>query len=92
MGAKRLLVVDSFNLADAKTKTMAKILKDQMKLNKVLLVDAENTNLERSARNLAHVRALRVEGINVYDIVRHDWVVLSKTAVAAIEKRLGREG
>ncbi len=92
LGAKRLLVVDSFNLADAKTKTMAKILKDQMKLNKVLLVDAENTNLERSARNLAHVRALRVEGINVYDIVRHDWVVLSKTAVAAIEKRLGREG
>jgi large subunit ribosomal protein L4 len=92
LGAKRLLVVDSFNLADAKTKTMAKILKDQMKLNKVLLVDAENANLERSARNLAHVRALRVEGINVYDIVRHDWVVLSKTAVAAIEKRLGREG
>jgi len=92
LGAKRLLVVDAFSLSDAKTKTMAKILKDQLKLSKVLLVDGENDNLERSARNIAHVRALRVEGINVYDIVRHDWVVLSKTAVEAIEKRLGREG
>ena len=90
--ANRLLVVDAFGLKDAKTKTMVKVLNEGLQLSKVLLVDGENVNLERGTRNIPLTRALRVEGINVYDIVRHEWVVLSKNALAAIEKRLGQEG
>ena len=90
--ANRLLVVDAFNLKDAKTQTMAKVLKEGLQLEKVLIVDGENTKLERGIRNIPLTRALRVEGINVYDIVRHEWVVLSKAALTAIENRLGQEG
>ena len=54
----------------------------------LLIVAEKNKNLELSARNVPHVKVLRTEGINVYDIVRHDWLVLTKSAVQAVQTRL----
>ena len=85
--AQRLLVIDDLNLKDAKTKAFASTLK-KMDLSKVLIVDDENRNLELSGRNIANVRVLRTEGVNVYDIVKHEWLVMSKRAAAALDARL----
>lgn len=85
--AQRVLVVDSLELKDVKTKAFAGILK-KFDLSKVLIVDDENRNLELSGRNIPHVRVLRTEGLNVYDIVKHEWLVMSKRAATAIESRL----
>lgn len=86
--SKRFLIVDDFKLASKKTKAFAEILNKHFKLEKVLIVDEKNENLELSGRNIPKVRVLRTEGLNVYDIVRHEWIVMSKKAIEAATARL----
>jgi len=88
VAAQRLVVVDSFDLKAPKTKVLAEILNKKFGVEKVLLVDAENRGLELSGRNLKNVKVLRTEGVNVYDIVRHDWILVSQKAVKDVEARL----
>lgn len=89
--ANRLLVVDQFNLAQVKTKLLAGLLSDKFKVEKALIVDDANVALERSGRNIANVKVLRTEGLNVYDVVRYDWVILTQKAAKAVEGRLSPE-
>jgi large subunit ribosomal protein L4 len=89
---KRVLVVDSFDLKAIKTKEFNKILKNNFKLDKVLIVDENNKNLELSGRNIPKVRVLRTEGINVYDIVKYDYLMISKKSVDALTQRLSTQG
>lgn len=89
--SSRVLVVDEWKLSQIKTKTMADLLAKKLGVSKVLVIDEQNLNLEASARNIPHVRVLRSEGLNVYDVVKHEWLVLTKRAVQAVEKRLAPE-
>jgi large subunit ribosomal protein L4 len=89
--ASRILVVDEFKLDTAKTKPFFDIVRKNLELDKVLIVDDANRNLELSGRNIPRVKVLRTEGLNVYDVIRHEWVVLTKRAVQAIETRLAPE-
>jgi len=86
--ASRFFVVDQFQLAGAKTKVLNEILSKKWDLHKVLIVDDANKNLELSARNIPNVKVLRTEGLNVYDIVRYDWVIFTQGAAKSIETRL----
>ena len=84
----RLLVVDSFDLAEVKTKKLASILATLEVGKSAILVDAaENGNLRLSARNLPAHQFLPPEGVNLYDVLRHDHLVLTKKAVEALEAR-----
>jgi large subunit ribosomal protein L4 len=85
--AERLLVIDEFKLSAIKTKEFNKIMQG-LALDQVLIVDDANRNLELSGRNLKHVKILRTEGLNVYDVVRHEWVLITKRAAKAVETRL----
>ena len=83
----QLTVVSDFKLAEIKTKALAQVL-DALKVSKsAVLVDLENDNLRISARNLPNHQFLPPEGVNVYDLLRHEHVVLTKDAAAAIQKR-----
>jgi large subunit ribosomal protein L4 len=86
-------VVDELGLAEYKTKQVAKILRDlSLEDAPVLIViAAEDPFVERSARNLPNVSVLRVAGLNVYDVLRHQRLLLTKAAVAAIGERLRSE-
>ncbi|MGK5082805.1 50S ribosomal protein L4 [Bdellovibrionota bacterium FG-1] len=86
--AGHVVVVDEFKIAQVKTKALSELIKDKLQLDKVLIVDDANKNLELSGRNIPKVKILRTEGLNVYDIVRYDWVVITKRAVEAVESRL----
>lgn len=86
--SKKFVIVDEFKFSEAKTKAMNDLLKNKFKLDKVLIVDETNKNLELSGRNIPKVRILRTEGLNVYDIVRHEWLVMTKKAAQAIQTRL----
>ncbi len=88
----RLLVVDEFKLDAPKTKVFGEIVNGKLALDKVLIVDDANRNLELSGRNLPHVKVLRTEGLNVYDIVKYEYVVFTKRAVQAVETRLAPNG
>jgi len=88
--AKRLKIVDSFNFAAPKTKEFIS-MKEALAVEKALFVDTTNLNFEKSGRNVPRIRVLRTEGINVYDIVKYDWLIVSKSAIEAIQKRLGNK-
>lgn len=86
-----ITVLESFELAEFKTQRVAETLRGiGIEGGGVLIViDDQDVHLERSARNLPHVQVLRVAGLNVYDVLRHPKLVLTKAAVGAIEARLG---
>ena len=82
----KLVVVDSLTLAEAKTKEMQKVLTN-LKAEKALIVTAgDDQNVVLSARNIADVQTATVNTINVYDVMKHNTVVVTKDAVASIEE------
>ena len=84
----RLLVVEDFQLSEVKTKGLAHVL-DALEVPKssVIVDEAANQNLRLSARNLEKHQFLPPEGVNVYDLLRHEHLILTKGAVAALEAR-----
>jgi large subunit ribosomal protein L4 len=89
--AARVIVLDKLTFAKPKTSDAEKVIKDTFKLDKVLVIAGADQNVELSMRNLKGVRMLRTEGLNVYDILKHDWLMMTQDAVKAIETRLGVE-
>lgn len=84
---QKIVVLDNFS-TDGKTKSVAAAIK-ALGGNKTLLVDAKtNENLVRGARNLASSQWLAPEGLNVYDILRHDTLVLTQDAAKAVTEAL----
>lgn len=84
----RVLIVDEFKFGEIKTKALSDVLKGKFALDQALIVDDANRNLELSVRNLPKFKVLKTEGLNVYDIVRYDWLILTKRAAKAVETRL----
>lgn len=83
-----IIVLDEAKTAAIKTGDLAKRF-GKLGLQSVLVVDGTfDKNFELSARNLSHVALLPAAGLNVYDIIRRDKLVLTKAALAAIEERL----
>jgi large subunit ribosomal protein L4 len=84
----RLVVVDSFELGEFKTKKLVETLHALKADTKTLVVDThENEKLRLSIRNCKEHQFLPPEGVNVYDLLRHDTLVLSKQAAKALEER-----
>jgi len=86
--AGNIVVIEEAKSAAIKTAALAKQF-GGLGLTKALVVDGEfDKNFEMSARNINHVSLLPAKGLNVYDIMRSEKLVLTKAAVAAIEERL----
>jgi large subunit ribosomal protein L4 len=84
----KLIVVDEATVKEVKTKALAMRLSKLGGRNLLIVDGAFDTNFERSARNLVNVALLSVGGINVYDVLKRDTLVLTRAAVKAIEERL----
>lgn len=84
-----LVVVDSLELGDAKTKALAAIFGKNGWNGKVLVIDGEQVEagFKLAAGNLPGVNVLPAVGANVYDILKHDTLVLTKAAVEKLEAR-----
>ncbi len=89
-----LVVVDSLDVADAKTKAVAGQLAKANWGKKVLVIDGEQVNegFARAARNIPGVNVLPAIGANVYDILKHDTLVLTRAAVEKLEARFALPG
>lgn len=84
----KLIVVETIALPEAKTKLMRQMLVD-LKVESALIVLAEPAReVELATRNLPNAKVLRVEGLNVYDLLRHEYLILTEQALQAIEARL----
>lgn len=85
---EKLLVLRDIPLAEVKTKKFKEVL-DRFGLKKVLVViDRSNEALEKSSRNLPDVKMMRCEGINVYDLLKYDSLVLLEPSIQKIEGAL----
>ena len=84
-----LVIVDSLELKDAKTKALKGHLDKAGLAGKVLVIGGESVDdgFAKAARNLPHVNVLPAIGANVYDILKHDTLVLTKDAVEKLEAR-----
>jgi large subunit ribosomal protein L4 len=83
-----IVVVDTFEGVEAKTKVLGGMLKDRGLTNALFIDGASVTEgFARAARNLPNIDVLPVQGINVYDVLRRDTLVLTKDAVEALEAR-----
>jgi large subunit ribosomal protein L4 len=84
----RLTVVENIDLGEIKTKKLASVLSTLQAPTKVLVVDDKgNETLKLSIRNMSDNQFLPPEGVNVYDLLRHDHLVVSKDAAKALEAR-----
>ena len=83
----KIVVVDEFNIDQPKTKVMVQALEALKVGKKTLLVTADgNVNVVKSARNIEGIKPMRADFINVYDILKHDTLLMTKDAVAMVEE------
>lgn len=84
----KLTVVDNFDLASISTKSFVGVL-NKFDLSKTLLViDAENRNLLLSARNIRNVKVLHADSLNIFDMMKYQNVMITKSAVKKVEGAL----
>ena len=88
-GSGKLVVLDSTEMAEAKTSALAKAAKE-LGWKKTLVIDGAevNENFARAARNLDGIDVLPSIGANVYDILRRDTLVITRAGLEALEARL----
>ena len=84
----RLVVLSDFDLDEPKTKGFIKVM-DKFKADSGLVIDkAGNDNLNLSVRNAARFGYLPPEGLNVYDVLRHDMLFITQEGLEGIKGRL----
>ena len=88
LASGQLVVLEDYPFTAPKTKEFVQVMK-KFDLEKVLvIIPGGHKTLELSARNVPYVQVMPTAGLNVYDILRYDHLVLLSPAVAAIEARL----
>jgi large subunit ribosomal protein L4 len=83
----KMLIVDKLEFPEIKTRGVVAMLK-QLGLRNVLIVEQENLNLEKSARNVPLVKVLRPEGLNVYDVLQYEHIIITQPCVEKLQGRL----
>ena len=84
-----LIVMEELTLAAPKTKEVLNILNNfEVGDAKVLFITEGDVNVEKSARNIQGVKALASTGLNIFDLLHHDKLFITKGAVAQIEEVL----
>ena len=83
----KIVVVDKLELDEPKTKLMVKALAELKVDSALIIISKPDAKIERSARNLPKIKVLRVEGLNVYDLLRYDHLILTDGALKLIEER-----
>lgn len=82
-----LILVDALKLEEAKTKAMAQALKTLNAAKKSLILVGEgNESVARAAKNIAGVKVLNIQSINVYDLLKYDSLILDQEALNKIQE------
>jgi large subunit ribosomal protein L4 len=86
----RLTVVDALTLPEPRTKRMVELLEGLglPGADVLIVLDAADEAVQRAARNLPRVRVLVVSGVNVYDVLRYEHLVMTRAALERLAARL----
>ncbi|MGD2150807.1 MAG: 50S ribosomal protein L4 [Desulfobacterales bacterium] len=88
LNEEKLFVLNELELDTIKTSEFVKVMNALNTKNALIITEKKNENLELSARNVPQIKVLRVEGLNVYDILKYKNVVLLESSIKSIEGRL----
>jgi large subunit ribosomal protein L4 len=86
----RLIVLDRLEVTSGKTRDMVKALAGLEVRSALLVLAGRDEKVERAGRNLPGLKIVEVAGVNVYDLLGHEHVVLTTDALKALEERLSR--
>ena len=82
----KFIVLDELKLAEVKTKEMKKVLENLKVNNALVIIGDDSENVALSARNIAGVQTASVNTINVFDMLKYNTIIATKTSVASIEE------
>jgi large subunit ribosomal protein L4 len=82
---EKLILLDDFPLDSFKTRQVLEVLKKFKVEDALIITDEKRLLLERSARNIPKIQVLQCEGLNVYDILKHEYLILLSSAVQRIQ-------
>ncbi len=85
---ERLVVLDRFGLEGIRTRPFQEALKKLGISNALIVIDEPDEVLEKSARNIPGVQVLKVRGLNVHDILRHEHLVFLRSSLEKVERNI----
>ncbi|QPJ64265.1 MAG: 50S ribosomal protein L4 [Candidatus Nitrohelix vancouverensis] len=86
---KRMAVVDKLNLDNPKTKEAVALMKSlELPASTLFILCEDNVNLQLAMRNIPGSKILKVDGLNVFDLLNHDKIVCTPESLKKIEERL----
>jgi large subunit ribosomal protein L4 len=83
-----LLVLDKLALEGSKTKNFISVLGNLQVKKALIVIETANENLELSSRNIPDIKVMKCEGLNVYDILKYEKLILLEPSIKSIEGRL----
>jgi large subunit ribosomal protein L4 len=87
----RLVLIDKLDFAEPKTKLVSTLLETLgVRENALILINAENANLTLAARNIPSVKVLRMNNINVYDLLKYRYLITTQDALNAMQEVYGK--
>lgn len=90
-GENRMILLDKIELAEPKTKQMSALLETLgIGESALVLLASENRNVALASRNLPKVKVLRMENINVYDLLKYRYLVTTQDALNAMQEVYGK--
>jgi len=88
LAEKNLVVLDSFQMAEIKTRGFVEVMKNLGLDNALIVIDSHDEKLEKSARNVPGYKVIVSGGLNVYDVLLHKNIVLLQPTIEKLEERL----
>ena len=85
---EKLILLDDFQLEGFKTRQVVELLRRFQVEDALIVTDEKRPYLERSARNIPEVEVVRYEGLNIYDILNHEYLIFLRPAVQRIQEVL----
>ena len=82
----KIVVLDSFNLDEVKTKKFAEVMNNIKVSNALFVIEGENKNVVLSGRNIPTVKVSATNEINTYDVLKYETLVVTKAAVEKLEE------
>jgi large subunit ribosomal protein L4 len=87
----RLVLIDTLELAEPKTTLISTMLETLgVQENALILITSENKNLTLAARNIPSVKVLRMDNINVYDLLKYRYLITTQDALNSIQEVFGK--
>ena len=87
----RLVLIDKLEIAEPKTSLISKMLEALgVQENALILIMSENKNLTLAARNIPSVKVLRMDNINVYDLLKYRYLITTQDALNSIQEAYGK--